>query len=279
MVLGTCWRSLCRLGQSLARKSRASRVRSLPWSHGPGKPRSPAGASSFTMAATSPTCGAAVPCLAGAGAVFSAHSWPTWLPGRRPGAFATSKSTLPQTAERFSSDWGSSSLPPPPHSRTQAEQADLSVTVLDADVGRASCPALRSHDGQRLSTPPRVRRGLLGDAAAKRRLRRRQRQIEHHLDGVAHPERTHKGAIGLDTPLALCDRQPSADTPILGDVQLEAARPGATRQRQLARTVSRPRASSTALELNAIGCPRRTFSSIFDRISVRSLSLSGLTPC
>ena len=121
--------------------------------------------------------------------------------------------------------------------------------------------------------------GLLGDAAAKRRLRRRQRQVEHHLDGVAHPERTHKGAIGLDTPLGLCDQQPSADTPILGDVQLEAARPGATRQRQLA-----PHCQPAIGELNGARAERnrlsrRTFSSIFDRISVRSLSVSGLTPC
>ena len=133
------WRSLCRLGQSLARRSHAAesgRCRGRMGRANPDHWRARrvsrwqrlrqlvgrrylawlARARSFPLTRGLPGCPD----------IGQGLSLP---PSRR----------FPQTVERFSSDWGSSSLPPPPHSRTQAEQADLSVTVPDADVGRASC--------------------------------------------------------------------------------------------------------------------------------------------
>jgi hypothetical protein len=59
----------------LARQPRAAAA-VVAW---PGTLRSPAAASSFTMAATSPACGAAARCRPGAGVVCSARWWPTGL--------------------------------------------------------------------------------------------------------------------------------------------------------------------------------------------------------
>ncbi len=63
---------------------------------------------------------------------------------------------------------------------------------------------------------------------------RLQPDVEHDLHGVAHLERTHQPAVGLDAPLALGHLKRPADTAVVRELDGEVGRAGGSGECELA---------------------------------------------